>query len=104
MEEREELINGLKHMADDHDCCRGTIELAIKELSIERDWISVHDELPKADQEVILYSENKYGVRQGWCDNQWPVLVRWYDMFHNSAGEVTHWQPLPDPPKDSKGV
>jgi hypothetical protein len=31
---REDLINGLKHMADDHPCCKGTIELAIKELSL----------------------------------------------------------------------
>lgn len=31
-EKIEDLINGLKHMADDHECCRGTIELAIEEL------------------------------------------------------------------------
>lgn len=28
----DELINGLKHMADDHDCCRPTIKLVIKRL------------------------------------------------------------------------
>jgi hypothetical protein len=30
--EFDDLINGLKHMANDHKCCRGTIESAIQEL------------------------------------------------------------------------
>jgi len=27
-----DLVNGLKHTADDHPCCRGTIEMAIKAI------------------------------------------------------------------------
>jgi len=44
--EDDELTNGLRHMADDHPCCRGTIELAIariKELEAERDDIEAEN-------------------------------------------------------------
>jgi hypothetical protein len=30
----EDLINGLKHTADDHPCCRETMECTIKELEL----------------------------------------------------------------------
>lgn len=28
----DDLVNGLKHMADDHECCRETIELTVQTL------------------------------------------------------------------------
>jgi hypothetical protein len=31
----DELINGLKHMADDHPCCRETITVAIAKIEVE---------------------------------------------------------------------
>jgi len=34
----EELINGMKHTADDHTCCRGTIDMAIEKIQrLERE-------------------------------------------------------------------
>ncbi|RRJ96825.1 DUF551 domain-containing protein [Opitutaceae bacterium TAV4] len=63
-------------------------------LHVQRDgWIPVDEQLPAVDEQVLLYSENKYGVRQGSHDGG----NRWRDCFDNSAGRVTHWKPL-DPP------
>jgi len=33
----DDLLNGMLHMADDHPCCRGTIELAIAYITLLRD-------------------------------------------------------------------
>jgi hypothetical protein len=48
----DDIINGLKHTADDHPCCRGTIDATIAEIeSLDREnarlrkWIEELDEL-----------------------------------------------------------
>lgn len=59
-------------------------------------WINVKDELPEEEMFVIMYSLNKYGVRPGsLCDG------KWLDVFDNSAGDVTHWMPMPGPPEQT---
>ena len=59
-------------------------------------WISVRDRLPENDDEVFI-NEVDIGVIVGWYsakNKQWRCEV---------CGniEVTHWQPLPNPPSDS---
>lgn len=63
-------------------------------------WISVFKQLPKDGQEVLAYRPHahltpshdrnikvcKYGARN--------------DVFLGSMHEVTHWQPLTEPPKE----
>jgi hypothetical protein len=40
----EDLTNGLRHTADDHPCCRGTIAAAIAEIeSLERENASLRE-------------------------------------------------------------
>lgn len=58
------------------------------------EWICVNDKLSNEGEDVIIYSENKYGVIQGYRNGK-----NWYDIFDNSAGRVTHWMPLPETPK-----
>ena len=62
------------------------------------EWISVDEKLPEKEIKLILYSENKYGTVQGY-NTFTPDGIRWYDMFGNSAGRVTHWMPWPEPPE-----
>lgn len=63
-------------------------------------WISVEDELPSDHKNVIVYAND---IVMSW------VETAWYgdDFWHDAEGEecyipdVTHWQPLPDPPKQN---
>ena len=64
-------------------------------------WISVKDRLPEDETVVIAYVQHKIG---------WYRMFAWHDMYgwHSSALEfddkesdyVTHWMPLPEPPKE----
>lgn len=75
-----------------HECLQKPVRVLV--AHVERNgWIPVEESLPEVDADVLLYSESKYGVRQGRYDGN----GRWRDCFDNSAGTVTHWKPL-DPP------
>ena len=74
---------------------------AIEELSKPK-WIPVTERLPEVDQPVMIFAFGK-SVGEG--------VYRGHDGFHHvwkmytSSGtywddEVTHWQPLPQPPKE----
>lgn len=74
-----ELVNGLRHMADDHPCCEATILHAIDKLQqLEREnaalrtvlkrWLKVADDCHQEQQEVG-YSE--YNITVGLvCDTR----------------------------------
>lgn len=61
------------------------------------EWISVNDRLPEDGQKVIT---TKNGI----------VDIQWYEKRRNgwisqgnwfwSMATVSHWMPLPDPPKE----
>lgn len=57
-------------------------------------WISVKDRLPEQDVKVITYSET-FGLNFGHLgiDKVWFVSGYY-------AKNVTHWQPLPEPPNE----
>ena len=66
------------------------------------EWIRVEDRLPEEDEDVLAYIQDGYikvacpfyqidgGKRWAWFGGDY--------MYEN----VTHWQPLPDPPKDGE--
>ena len=63
-----------------------------------QEWISVDDRLPEEKANCIVYYQHAY------CDNDgyWEIGICFYDgeKFQlNSAYKVTHWMPLPEPPK-----
>ncbi len=64
-------------------------------------WIAVTEKLPEIDKYVLIYYPY-------WTDNEIQVARLCYDKltfdicgeFNASVNKVTHWRPLPEPPKD----
>lgn len=85
-------------------------------------WISVKDKLPEDDQEVILCTRETetYGKHRekkkiykniyiGYFDGyEWltsychgcEYIFKMNEKYPNETIEVTHWMPLPEPPKE----
>ena len=63
------------------------------------EWISVNDRLPEPFVSVLVHMPGEEPcptVREGFISNDgiWQSA-----MFRREPGEVTHWQPMPQPPK-----
>lgn len=63
-----------------------------------REWISVNDRLPEEKVNCIVHYKHTY------CDNDdyWAIGTCFYDGEKFQIGlayKVTHWMPLPQPPK-----
>ena len=61
-----------------------------------QEWISVTERLPESGKESVLIALRWGEVDIGWCEDG-----RWRSEFVNEYedGEVTHWMPIPEPPK-----
>lgn len=91
------------------------------EAAVERDWISVEDRLPEEHDSIFAKA---YGTKR-WADGMFRTIsdevlacVAFEDghettmtlRTHDGAwalssihrGHVTHWMPLPEPPKEGK--
>jgi hypothetical protein len=75
--------------------------LAIAALREQREgkmeWISVRDRLPEDQVEVLVATRSKNGVRN--IDKGYLAIDH---FIHRGHAEVTHWMPLPEPPKEDK--
>ena len=61
-------------------------------------WISVKDRLPDDCVEVLVY-DTDCGIVIGWYDKE---IGDFAADFISPLDAVTHWQPLPEPPKDGE--
>ena len=59
-----------------------------------QEWISVKDRLPEDQEEVLVCTRSKNGIRN--IDKGYMAIDR---FIHRGCAEVTHWMPLPEPPK-----
>ena len=63
-----------------------------------QEWISVKERLPKEKVNCIVHYKHAY------CDNDdyWAIGMCFYDgekFQFDQAYKVTHWMPIPQPPK-----
>ena len=94
---REKMVELLDRFV--YDEWYGNSDIAEKLISngvTVQEWISVDDRLPESGKESVLIALRWGEVDIGWCEDG-----RWRSEFVNEyeEGEVTHWMPLPNPPK-----
>jgi hypothetical protein len=70
-------------------------------------WISVKERLPEEGLEVLVYGKilndisKALGVRARFRgDQEWKYTWESEDIHVYNQDDVTHWKPLPEPPKD----
>jgi len=64
------------------------------------DWISVKEMLPEKVTKVLVYYHDEYmDVMEYWYDND-DGKPEFYGPPSPPIDCVTHWMPLPKPPKD----
>lgn len=71
------------------------------------EWVSVKDKLPEYGAEVIVvlnYKRRRVACfsYRGKCDDTGRLLWRWHNSDDESTLTVTHWMPLPEPPKEEE--
>lgn len=99
MDVREKLVDLLDRFVYDEWYGNGDIaEKLISNGVTVQEWISVDDRLPEEKVNCIVHYKHAY------CDNDdyFAIGVCFYDgeKFHlYPAYKVTHWMPLPQPPK-----
>lgn len=67
------------------------------------EWISVKDRLPRPENCVLVYRRN-LGRPDGYVSIDYATLghgenLMWVGDYTTWKSEVTHWMPLPEPPK-----
>lgn len=62
-------------------------------------WISVQDKLPPLGQTVIVYREYTWGEVK--VDQGCRELNGWWRVYGTRTKRITHWMPLPQPPKEN---
>ena len=64
-----------------------------------QEWISVYDRLPEAWKQVLIYSRHDFCESAVYIGVPGKWRVTWnHEMLE--ADSVTHWMPLPEPPKE----
>ena len=93
-------IDGCNHSCNHSPCTMvsGIVDALIKNGVAFQKWISVDDRLPEEKVNCIVHYQHAY------CDNDgyWAIGFCFYNgkKFQlYPAYKVTHWMPLPEPPK-----
>jgi len=58
------------------------------------EWISIKDRLPKEHESVLLFEDKFKTIVYGFWNGE-----DFYQTFNGLYDGVTHWMPLPQPPK-----
>ena len=101
MDVREKLVELCEDL-ETLPCCdtyEGQAEYLISNGVTVQEWISVEDRLPEPYVSVLVNMPGEKPfrtVREGFISNDgiWQSA-----MIRREPGEVTHWKPLPQPPK-----
>lgn len=100
--EKEEVLKQIDCwlMTGEYKYSNATHYLNKRILSIKpkSDWISVKDRLPENDGLYIVCKTvrgHRISFEAHWKENKWLSVVK-----NNQLDYVTHWQHLPEPPKE----
>ena len=99
MDVREKLIELLDRFV--YDEWYSNDDIADKLISngvTVQEWISVDDRLPE-DGARVLVTHDDGVVRIGICRGGFPAVMSKKHEKAFGLAEVTHWMPLPQPPK-----
>ena len=101
MDVREKLIEILRKPIFPHelvDPIEAVADYLLDNGVTVQEWISVDDRLPEKGEEVLVFDTRENWTGFAWLrpDETWTALG--FD-FPFDLGEVTHWMPLPEPPK-----
>ena len=95
MDVREKLIDLLTgHSIDTQQDVEYVADHLIMNGVTVQEWISVEDELPEDQEEVLVCTRSKNGIRN--IDKGYMAIDH---FIHRGRAEVTHWMPLPHLPK-----
>ena len=70
------------------------------ELLKARQWISVKDRLPDESEEYLVFSKRGYRSVLDYSTRHKEFNAKDTEKEPLHAIEVTHWMPLPEPPKE----
>jgi len=59
------------------------------------EWIKLSDRLPEKGKEILVFSRGIY-MATTWNGETF------YERNENRVGDITHWMPLPKPPKENE--
>ena len=62
-------------------------------------WILVTERLPLRGDAVLCVGDNGIGIADFVCGDKWCALP-WFYVDGEQETNVTHWMPLPQPPKE----
>lgn len=73
----------------------------------EHHWISVEDRKPKLKHsddnmkysDTVIVTNGEYCTSARWLHHTWAGWYSWYDNGDEEVKDVTHWMPMPAPPK-----
>lgn len=80
----------------------------VSELEKAHTWIPVGEQLPKPGVECLCITVNGFSpsgaLRFGYYKQGEGWLVEVFGIDSHQPEEVTHWRPLPEPPKESEAT
>lgn len=89
-----ELIEKLDALVEcgNDDYFNDGVYASMEVVAQHSDWVSVDERLPEHDKPVLVWVVSKAG-------NAYAFKAYYENSWHLVFGEVTHWQPLPQPPE-----
>ena len=81
------------------DCINFINEVEAADVQPVNQWISCKDKMPEHGVTVLIYAGN-HMIMLAWYDKDMEYFYICDSDYKYNPLDVTHWQPLPEPPKE----